>query len=41
MKTMKQGTKVVRVSDEEAEVKKKEGWKFCPKSEVKKKRPIS
>jgi len=36
MKTLVKDSKYVRVTDEEADMKIKFGWAFCPKSEWKK-----
>jgi hypothetical protein len=36
MKTIVKDGKYARLSDQEAEVKVKSGWSFCPKSEWKK-----
>ena len=37
MKTIKNGKKVKRVSDEEAKAMTKKGWSYCPKEEWRKK----
>lgn len=36
MKCIKRGDKIIRVSDEEAVIKIRDGWQYCPKSEYKK-----
>ena len=36
MKTIKNGAEVVRVSDEDAKLKVKAGWGYCPKGDWKK-----
>lgn len=37
MKTVKQGTHIIRVKESEVDVKLKQGFVFCPKSEWKSK----
>ena len=36
MKTLKKGTEVKRLTDEQAAIAVKSGWAYCPKSEFKK-----